>query len=390
MEESVSRPSPHPDPLPEGEGKRGRLSSLDVFRGLTIAGMIVVNTPGTWDHVYPPLLHAEWHGFTYTDTIFPFFLFIVGVAMAFSYGRRETEDGRRSLVLHTFRRAAIIFGIGLAINFLSVLLFHRAHIRIPGVLQRIAVCFLAAALVYTLGGRRRLLPAIAVLLLGYWALMAFVPVPGKGRGRLDLDGNLATYVDRQVLGEHTWKHDPSWDPEGLVSTLPAIATTLLGLLAGLALRSEALPGRKVTRLVLWGWAGALAGLAWSVVLPINKNLWTSSYAVFMSGLAAACLGVCLWAVDLKGWRSWSKPFEWLGTNALFLFVASDVVTIFILWLKVTGADGKRRSLYSAIYRSVFDHFADPRLGSLLFALAYCALWIAAAGLLYRKRLFLKV
>jgi len=241
-----------------------------------------------------------------------------------------------------------------------------------------------------LGGRRAVAPAIAVLLFGYWALMALVPVPGKGTGRLDLDGNTATYVDRLVLGEHTWKHDPSWDPEGLVSTLPAIATTLMGLLAGLVLRSGASLEKKVARLILWGWAGALTGLLWNAVLPINKNLWTSSYAVFMSGLAAACLGICLYAVDGKGWRSWARPFEWLGTNALFLFVASDVVTIFLIFWKATGADGKRRSLYATIYRTVFDHFADPRAGSLLFALTYCAFWIAVAGLLYRKRVFLKV
>lgn len=367
-----------------------RLVSLDVFRGLTIAGMIVVNNPGTWDHVYPPLLHAEWHGWTYTDTIFPFFLFIVGTAMAFSYGRRETEDGRRSLLAHTVRRAAIIFGIGLAINFLSVLLFHRAHVRIPGVLQRIAVCFLAAALVYMLGGKRAVVPAIVVLLFGYWALMALVPVPGKGVGRLDLDGNFATHVDRLVLGEHTWKHDPSWDPEGLVSTLPAIATTLLGLLAGLTLKSDAPLAKKVLRLILWGWAGALAGLLWNLVLPINKNLWTGSYAVFMSGLAAACLGVSLFVVDGKGWRAWARPFEWLGVNALFLFVASDVVTILLIFWKLGAADGKRRSLYATIYRTMFDHFSDPRLSSLLFALTYCLLWIAVAGFLYRKRIFLKV
>ncbi|MGH9400237.1 MAG: acyltransferase family protein [Thermoanaerobaculia bacterium] len=368
-----------------------RLVSLDVFRGLTIAGMIVVNNPGTWDHVYPPLLHAEWHGWTYTDTIFPFFLFIIGVAMAFSFaGRSAVGAGRWALVPHTFRRAAIIFGLGLGINALSILLFHRAHVRIPGVLQRIAVCFFFAALVYLLGGRNAIRPAILILLFGYWALMALVPVPGHGVGQLDLDGNFATYVDRLVLGEHTWKHNPSWDPEGLVSTLPAIATTLMGLLAGLALRFEATIEKKIVRLLLWGWVGGIAGILWDRFLPINKNLWTSSYALFMSGLAAACLGVCLWAVDLRGWRAWSKPFEWLGKNALFLFVASDVVTILLIWIKLEGADGKRRSLYGTIDRAVFDHFADPRLGSLLFALTYCALWTAAAGLLDRKRIFIKV
>jgi predicted acyltransferase len=385
-------PPPDGDPSSVASAKEEgtRLVSLDVFRGLTIAGMIVVNNPGTWDHAYPPLLHAEWHGWTYTDTIFPFFLFIVGVAMAFSFGRRETETpGRGRLILHTLRRAGVIFLIGLAINALSIPLFHRAHLRIPGVLQRIAVCFFFAALVYLLGGKKAVRPAVLILLFGYWALMALAPVPGREAGQLDLESNFATYVDRQVLGEHTWKHNPNWDPEGLVSTLPAIATTLLGLLAGLLLCSEKPLTSKLVRLLLWGWLGGITGLIWNAFLPINKNLWTSSYAVFMSGLAAACLGVCLWAVDLRGWRAWAKPFEWLGTNALFLFVASDLVTIAMIWIKVEGADGKRRSLYGTIYKGVFDHFADPRLGSFLFALTYCALWTAAAALLYRKRIFIK-
>jgi predicted acyltransferase len=367
-----------------------RLVSLDVFRGLTIAGMIVVNNPGTWDHAYPPLLHAEWHGWTYTDTIFPFFLFIIGVAMAFSYAGRAALGARRgALVTHTFRRAAIIFLLGFGLNWLSVLLFHRAHVRIPGVLQRIAVCFFFAALVFVFGGARGASIAAAALLLVYWALLALVPVPGHGAGHYDLESNLATYVDRQVLGEHTWKHDPAWDPEGIVSTLPAIATTLLGLLVGLRVASAAPLPDKVRDLVLAGWAMGLAGLAWNQVLPINKNLWTSSYALFMSGLASASLGVLLWSIDGKGWRPMSKPFQWLGSNALFLFVASDLVTILMIWVKLTGADGKRRSLYGAIYRTVFDHFADPRLGSLLFALTTCALWTAVAALLYRKRIFIK-
>jgi predicted acyltransferase len=384
--------SPHPIPLPEGEGTHRRLVSLDVFRGLTIAGMIVVNTPGTWEHVYPPLLHAEWHGWTYTDTIFPFFLFIVGVAMAFSFGRRMAKGkGRRALLLHTFWRAAVIFLLGFGLNWLSVILFHREHVRIPGVLQRIAVCFLCAALVYLAFGKRGLLPVTAVLLVGYWLLMTRVPVPGYGPGRLDVEGNLAAYVDQQVLGEHTWKHNPGWDPEGLLSTLPAIATVLFGILAGLTLGGDR-PLRVKTRiLTLAGSAGLAVGLLWGIVFPINKNLWTSSYCVLMAGLAALSLALCVLVVDFKHWRFWTPPpFQWLGANALFLFVASDLVTILMIGIKLTGADGKRRSLYGTIYKNVFDHFADPRLGSLLFALTTCAVWTAVAGLLYRKRLFFKV
>ena len=378
------------DQLEPGTSKFSRLVSLDVFRGATIAGMLVVNTPGTWEHVFPPLVHAEWHGWTYTDTIFPFFLFIVGVSMALSFGRREGEGGRRGLLLHTLRRAGIIFLLGFGINWLSVLLFHRAHVRIPGVLQRIAVCFFFTALLYLWLGRRGLLPAASVLLVGYWALMTLVPVPGYGVGRLDVEGNLAAYVDRATLSPHTWKHDPDWDPEGLLSTLPAIATTLLGVAAGELLRASSDRGKRLMALMA---AGALAlslGLIWSLFFPINKNLWTSSYSLFMAGLAAMCLALCIWIIDVRGWKAWSKPFQWLGRNAITLFVAADLATILLIWIKLTDANGKRRSLYGSIYRVIFDHFADARIGSLLFALTFCAIWIGVAGLLYRKRIFLRV
>jgi predicted acyltransferase len=372
------------------EPRRGpRLAALDVFRGATIAGMIVVNNPGTWAHVYPPLLHAEWHGWTFTDTIFPFFLFIVGVSIAFSFGERRrlgASPGR--LAVHTLRRSAIIFAIGLALNLLSFAVFSRTTLRIPGVLQRIAICFLAAGLVFLWLGARGAAAAAVLLLLGYWALMALVPVPGYGTGRLDPEGNFASYVDRVVLGAHTWK--PGWDPEGPLSTLPAIATTLLGVLAGEWLRGNAPMPRKVAGLLVAGGAAALLGLAWHAVFPINKNLWTSSYALFMAGLAAVVLAACIAVLDLAGWRRWAVPFRWLGTNAIAAFVLSTAATILLLAVKTAGPDGKPRSLYAAIYRTVFDRFADPRLGSLLFSLTYLAVWLVFFGLLHRRRIFIKI
>ncbi|MFN2387253.1 MAG: acyltransferase family protein [Thermoanaerobaculia bacterium] len=366
-----------------------RLLALDVVRGATIAGMIVVNNPGTWAHVYPQLLHAEWHGWTYTDTIFPFFLFTVGVSIVFSFGaRRRLGASFGKLALHTLRRAAILFGIGLALNLLSFAVFSRATLRIPGVLQRIAICFLAAGLIY-LGLRARGAAAAgAVLLLGYWALMALVPVPGFGTGRMDLEGNLAAYTDRAILGAHTWK--PGWDPEGPLSTVPAIATTLMGILAGEWLRGNRPMRKKMTGLVVAGTAAAFAGLAWHPVFPINKNLWTSSYALFMAGLAAVALGACIAVVDLAGWKRWAAPFRWLGMNAIAAFVLSTATTILLLAVQTAGPDGKPRSLYATIYRIAFDRFADPRLGSLLFSLSYLALWFALFGLLHRKRVFVKI
>jgi predicted acyltransferase len=368
-----------------------RFVSLDVFRGATIAGMLVVNTPGTWEHAYPQLLHSDWNGWTYTDTIFPFFLFIVGVSMAFSFSRRLAEGaGRGALLLHTLRRAAIIFGLGLGLNTLSFFLFHRPQVRIPGVLQRIGLCFFFAALIYLFFGRGGLLPAAAVLLAVYWALMTFVPVPGYGTGRLDVEGNLAAWLDRAILGAHTWKHNPGWDPEGLLSTLSAIATTLFGIAAGEWLRLPSGWGRKLAGLMAGGAIAFSLGLLWGTSFPINKNLWTSSYSLLLSGLAAICLALCLWIVDVKGWKAWAKPFVWLGTNAIALFVLSTLGTLLLLWIKITGDDGKRRSLYGATYRTVFSHFTDPRIGSLLFALAYLAVWTAVFALLYRKRIFIKV
>lgn len=350
--------------------------------------MIVVNTPGTWAHVYPPLLHAEWHGWTATDTIFPFFLFIVGVSMAISFDRRRTRGAaRRELFLHSLRRGAIIFLLGLALNALSFFVFDREHLRIPGVLQRIGVVYLVASAVFLFLGRKGVLATAFALLLGYWALMAFVPVPGQARPGFEKAGNLAAYVDRIVLGAHTWK--PGWDPEGPLSTIPAVATTLLGTLAGEWLVSRTVK-RKLAGLVAGGGIALAVGALWGHVFPINKNLWTSSYALFMSGLAAIFLALCLWIVDVKGWRVWARPFEWLGRNAIAAFVASTLVTILMLAVKLSGPDGKARSLYAAIYRTIFDRFADPRLGSLLFALAYLAVWVAVFGLLYRKRVFVKI
>ncbi len=379
-------------PLPAGEGRgEGRLAALDVFRGLTIAGMLIVNTPGTWEHAYPQLLHAEWNGWTYTDTIFPFFLFIVGVSMAFSFSRRLAEGaGRGKLLAHTLRRAAIIFGLGLALNTLSFFLFHRAQVRIPGVLQRIGVCFFFAALIYLFVGRRGLLPAAVVLLAVHWALLSFVPVPGYGTGRLDVEGNLGAWLDRAILGAHTWKHNPGWDPEGLLSSLSAIATTLFGIAAGELLRSRRPWPAKLAALMAGGGLALSLGLLWGTSFPINKSLWTSSYALFMAGLAAVVLALCLWIVDVRGWRVWAKPFLWLGTNAIALFVLSTLATILMIAVKVPGDGGKLRSLYGAIYQVGFHHFSDERLGSLLFALAFLAVWVAVGALLYRRRIFLKV
>src|SRR5688500_14105220 len=256
-------------PRPEN-ARAPRLLSLDVFRGLTVAGMVIVNNPGTWRAVYPPLRHADWHGWTPTDLIFPFFLFIVGVAIPFAL----EPGGTRGTIAHVRRRAAIIFALGLALN--AAWGFDPATMRIPGVLQRIAVCYLLAALLFLATRWRTQAIVAAALLVGYWAAMTLVPVPEHGAGDLGKEGNLAGWIDRTLLGDHVWRVSRVYDPEGILSTLPALATVLLGVLAGHWLHTSRTPAHKSVGLLAAGVAGTGIGLLWGAWFPINKSLWTSS------------------------------------------------------------------------------------------------------------------
>ncbi len=358
-----------------------RLESVDALRGAAIAGMIVVNNPGTWSAVYAPLEHAAWDGWTYTDTIFPFFLFTVGVSMALSLGGRLAAGASPGdLLRKTAVRSAVLVAFGLFLNLVGFFAFHREHYRIPGVLQRIGLCVLLAGAIYLAAGARGAAAAAAVLLVGYWALLA--------SGPLDPAGSLASRIDRTLLGSHTYR--PDYDPEGLLSTLPAIGTTLLGVLAGERLRSAADPVRRMPELLAGGAAAIAAGLAWATAFPVNKSLWTSSYALLMAGIACAALAVSVAVIDAAGLRKWAGPLVWLGRNAIAAFVLSSLTAVALLATRVPGPRGQPRSLWTAAYRAVFDRFADPRLGSLLFALAYLAIWVGVFGLLYRKRIFLKV
>ena len=276
-----------------------RLVSLDAFRGLTIAAMILVNNPGDWGHVYWPLEHAPWHGWTPTDLIFPFFLFMVGTAIPFSRRARAGEAARRALVI-----AAL--GLFMA----AYPYFDLTTVRIPGVLVRIALCYLAVWATSRLGGPAVQAAIAAVLLTGYWYLMTRVPVPGGGPPTLDPETNLGAWLDRLLLDGHLWRQSRTWDPEGVLSTMPAIATTLLGLLAGGWLRSERSGNRKTAGLLAAGLLLVLLGLAWGTSFPINKNLWTSSYVLFTGGMAAYLFGLLYWTCDVRGrrtgaGRSWS-------------------------------------------------------------------------------------
>jgi predicted acyltransferase len=365
-------------PVLELAKRHDRLISLDVFRGVTIAAMILVNNPGS-SAAYWPLKHAQWNGWTPTDLIFPFFLFIVGVSLVFSFeSRLRRGDSRRALVLHAVRRSATIFAIGLFLNGLPS--FHLAAWRIPGVLQRIGVAYLAAALIALYSRTRARIAWVVVLLAGYWALMRFVPVPGYGVPTHDVallspNANLAAYLDRKLMLGHLW--EGTRDPEGVLSTLPAIATALCGVLTGEWLRSNRNPKQKATGMLAAGVAGILAGETWGFWFPINKNLWTSSYVLFTAGCALLCLASCYWAVDVKlhrGW--WTKPFLIFGSNAIAAYVISEVFG---------GTFGWK----DQVFHHTLALIKPPGLASLLYSLAVVGLCFLPVWWMHRKRIFLK-
>lgn len=361
-----------------------RLRSLDVFRGITVAAMVIVNNPGDWGTVYAPLLHAEWHGWTPTDLIFPFFLFIVGVSLAMS--------SKATTVGVVVRRGAVIWGLGLFLA--GFPFFNLATIRIPGVLARIAWCYVAAALLARVVAHRRdrrrlILVAALALLAGYWLVLGMVPFPGGVAGDLTPAGNIGAWLDRAVFGPHTWRGG-SFDPEGLLSTIPAIGTTLLGVLAGWLIKDAPAPRTIVRGLLAWGLAGVVAGLAVAIWLPINKSLWTSSYALFTAGLAAAALAVCHWVIDVRAggnWRGATEPFVALGRNAILLFVLSGLVAKTLIYVKWPDPS---LSLGGWIYASAFQPLAPPHVASLLYAAANLLVLYLLLAALHRRRIYLTV
>lgn len=376
----------------------GRLVSLDAFRGFTIAGMILVNNPGSWSYVYPQLRHAEWNGWTFTDWIFPFFLWIVGVAMTLSFSRRMAQGSTKGkLVLHTVRRSAILFLLGLIMaGFPFGLLFDHVFsfstIRIPGVLQRIGVCYFFASMIFLYTGVCGQVIWTVALLTVYWLLIKLVPVPGYGAGVLEPIGNLAWYIDSNLLRGHTWSAAPvpGFDPEGILSTIPAIATTLFGVLTGHWLRSNRSKEEKTAWMFVAGNACLLLGSILDMWLPINKNLWTSSYSIFMTGWALICLATFYWLMEVKGYTKWAKPFVVYGMNAIAVFFLSGILARILMLIKVTAADGSAVALKNYLYQNIFQAVAGPMNGSLLFAISYVVFWWAIMAILYRMKIFIKI
>ena len=401
-------------PAPVNAPGPARLMSLDVFRGATIASMILVNNPGTWSAIYKPLDHAEWHGWTFTDLIFPFFLWIVGVAIPLSTARRlEQGQSRRQLLLHALRRAAIIFALGFFLNSFTYVVNgsifregglhnYATTVRIPGVLQRIGICYFIAMLIFLRTRIRGQALWIAGLLAGYWLLMIAGPLFGFGTGGLEPHGNFSEYLDNAVLngpviGTHVWKGGKTWDPEGIFSTLPAVATCLFGIMTGHLLRSKQTPETKTAWLFVGGNLLLFLGAVMDCWLPINKKLWTSSYSVFMAGMAMNCFAVSYWLVDVQGWRKWAKPFAIYGMNAIAVFMMAGLLGRILPAIPAGKNVGLQNYLYDHLFAPFarpdtapfFSFLANPNNASLMWALTYVVGLYLVAYAMYRRKWFLK-
>jgi predicted acyltransferase len=400
---------------PAIEATNERLVALDVFRGLTIASMLLVNNPGSWSAIYPPLEHAPWHGWTPTDLIFPFFLFIVGITTHLSLGTRAAQGVETGvLVRRIIKRGLLIVLVGLLLNwfpffwwgkiagnaspsFLDRVLYRMQHLRFAGVLQRIGIAYICAALLTLRTSRRTQIITVVAILLGYWMIMTLIPVPGTGgmlgAFLLDVpDKTLAAWSDRLILGpNHIWSSSKTWDPEGPLSTLPAIATAMLGVFAGrwIADKQRTLIER-IVGLYGAGCLGMTLGSFWSWVFPINKNLWTSSYVVFTAGFACVVLATCLWILDVHQIRGWARPWVIYGVNPLVAFVGSGLMARIIDSLWKVNVDGKPTSVHQLTYQLFFAPYFPDRFASLLWGLCFVAFWLGVLWLLHRRRIIIRL
>lgn len=391
-----------------------RLLALDVFRGMTVAGMLLVNNPGTWSAIYPPLEHAPWHGWTPTDLIFPFFLFIVGITTSISLqGRRARGDDEGAILRQILKRGFLIYLFGLLLSwfpfftytsitelpdatFLDRVVYRVEHLRILGVLQRIGIAYLIGALLTLRTSLKQQIVILATLLFGYWALMTLVPVPDTGiAGRFVLDKPdqlLSAWLDRTILGvNHLWTGSKTWDPEGLLSTLPAVGTMILGTFAGkwIARRDLELNSR-LSGLFAMGAITMMLGLVWNWWFPINKSLWTSSYVLFTGGMAAVVLATCLWIIDVRGIRGWTKFFVTYGLNPMLAFLGSGMMARMLGSMINIDVDGKSTPLQSVVYNNVYASWLLPINASLAYAITFVAFWYVVLLIAEKRGFVLKV
>lgn len=379
--------------------KGKRLNSLDFFRGATVASMIWVNNPGSWSYIFGPFAHAEWHGWTPTDLIFPFFLFIVGVSIVLALSKATAKGmSRQELIQKTAIRGVKIFGLGLVLAAFPYVVFSPEFslhpkiesLRIPGVLQRISVIYIMAAFLFLYTSNKVRWIVSGVILIGYWLAMSLIPVPGFGAGAIDApEGNIAAYIDQLLLSGHMWKE--LWDPEGILSTFPALVSTLMGIYIGqLLLKDHINQEQKVLEVLKWGFFWLTLGYLWSWIFPLNKNIWTSSFSLFTGGLASMIFGFCYWFIDVKGHKKGVKWGIAFGINAITIFFLSGLIARIMSMIQIT-VEGNLMSLKGFLYSVVLKGiFTDPMLASVSHSILWVILFFGLASWMQQKDILIKV
>ena len=382
---------------------RQRLLSLDFFRGLTVAAMIFVNNPGSWGNIYAPLEHADWHGCTPTDLIFPFFLWIVGVSIAFAMSSSKANPSTHGkTIVKAIKRGVILYFLGffLAIfgKLMAVVIDGKSLIeafqtvRLLGVLQRIGIVFIISSIIFLKFSNKTIFKIFIVILAIYWGLMTFVPVPGIGYPNMEKETNLAAWIDRGILTEaHTWSAAKTWDPEGVLSTLPAVGTCLFGVLVGIWMRRKDIDSpTKVAWLFTAGVGAVILGLLWDLQFPINKALWTSSYVLYAGGLASIGLALCYWLIDVQGYKRITTPFVVYGVNAITVFFLAGLMPRVLNLIKITNADGTKTGLLEKFYTTFYTPYFSPINASLVWAISYVLGFYVLLYIMYKKNIIIKV
>lgn len=421
---------------------RERLISLDVFRGLTILLMTIVNNPGDWGHVYAPLLHSEWHGCTPTDLVFPFFIFIMGVAVPLAMPTKTWDDTTfNKILVRSLRmfclglffnyfakiqlfgldgiplligRLVITVAVGyalmgnfsskikniLAFSILFIYLFLAysgieayQNVRLPGVLQRIAIVYFVVSLLYLKTSKKTQIISGIILLLGYWAIMTLIPVPGVGAANLEKGTNLASWLDSILLKGHMYRETITWDPEGILTTIPSIVNGIIGLLIGQIVQRELTKTQKATKIAIAGVALIVAGLLWDIVFPLNKSLWTSSYVLYTTGLAATSLAILYYIIDIADYKKGFKLFLIWGVNPMVVFFFSQIIPQALVMIQVKNPQNPEENinLLNYLYRfGIAPFFSNPMTASLAGALVYVGIWTFILWVFYKNKLIFKV
>ncbi len=374
--------------------KKERIKSLDIFRGLAVVGMLFADAPGSWEHMYPLFQHAHWVGCTATDMIFPSFLFIVGIAITISLRKIKESGDIKSFLPRLAKRVAILVLLGLFVNLLyEPNSLNFSTLRVMGVLQRIAIVYLFASLLFLKCNVRQIVYVSATILVGYWVLMSFGPIPGVGSPNLSVypDGgvnNMAAWLDSVLLGDNAWIWSKPWDPEGVLATLPSIVTALIGVLTGYWLVSERSQLEKVKWMAIAGVALVAVGLLFGTFFPIIKKIWTSSYVLLAAGCSLLVYSALYWIVDIKNIYKWAIPLKYIGMNAIIAFVMSGSIDAILCKIQISssGADVPLKDL---IYNIGFESWLQPINASMVYSIVNVSIWGLLTYVLYKKNIFLK-